>query len=465
MVARGRHRPSAAADFRLRFQQEMDTMRKTWYEQLFGSPQRLRLKRSYKPWLEQLERRLTPINYTWTNKMGMGDGIWEHAENWNPNTGYPSTTDDTANFTGQFQSSCEMTQQETISGFATSGWTGQLTLDKALTLTGASTSLMTGKIVQQTAGTIELASRAGFSWEGGDINPTAGASTFTVDRNAWLTVGPLVNNKFGDNLNNSGQVTLSNSGSNSITLVNKPLITNTTYGTITITTDNTTGIVVADSDVQTIANSGTITKTGGDEAYYNIDDPVYNNSDSASISVNSGTLRFAKADADSGYSVFQSAGRIVIRNMCQLSAGFGVKQTDGITIGLGPFATIGGSVQILGGTLQQGNGTAISAGQLIITGNLAFLGGTLHTWVDTTSGANNICGNVLCNGNVTVDANATSVVVDKIGNNALTANTEIVLQTNGGTISDTPGGGTVTGTANYTLDYRSLDNTIVYVTL
>jgi hypothetical protein len=473
MVERGQHRPSGATGFRPRSLPEITTMR-MWIEGLFGSSQSPKRKRSYRPCFEELERRLTPTDFTWTNFWAgvPGDGKWENGHNWSggDGTNYPSTSADTAAFKSQFQSSCTMTQAETIGAFSTQGWTGTLTLQaklKLLSLTGGgSSSMMSGTIVQKTAttnGPIEVGAENTFDWGGGDINPTGGASTFTVDTLGSLTFGQTggTTGKFGDNLDNSGTVDLANLGS--VTLVNQPTITNNDNTLIRITVDNAAGLVVADGDVKTIQNSGSITKNGGDEEAYQIDDPVSNKADAASIKVENGALRFMKADAD-GYSVYQSAGTIEIDASCTLYTGLGLKQTGGKTMGLGPFgATIVGRVLMLGGTLQQGDGTRTSVGSLNITGNFTFQGGTLHTWVDTTDPNNPLCGLFMVDGNVTVTAAGTSVVVDKISNNPAPDKEMVLSLSTGHTISDTPGGGVASGTANYTQDYRGTGNDSLWV--
>jgi hypothetical protein len=269
-------------------------------------------------------------------------------------------------------------------------YTGTLTLAAQLTLNGETSEMTSGTIQQKTPaanGPIVVASTNGgpittFDWQGGNINPTGGPSTFTVQNGADVIFDQPAGTSgtFGDDLVNNGYLQLNNAST--VTLANRPTITNN--GLIGITVDNAFGQVLATGDPEvTIQNSGTIVKTTSTGGSYGIDDAVNNKAVDAQINAGDGTLIFKKPDPTTGGSVNQSQGTITVNGAASLQANYGLYQTGGTTIGLSG-ATINGNVSIFGGTLQQGDGTAGQIGALIIGGNLDFEGGTLQVYVDTT---------------------------------------------------------------------------------
>jgi hypothetical protein len=105
-----------------------------------------------------------------------------------------------------------------------------------------------------------------------------------------------------------------------------------------------------------------------------------------------------------------------------------------------------------GGTLQQGDGTAGNVGTLTITGNLNWQGGTLYTFYDTGAMKGGLF-TVQGGQGVTVNKNATTITVDKIGTGDVRGQLPVMQAiANGASISDAPM--TINGTAGYMMDGR-----------
>ncbi len=359
---------------------------------------------------------------------------WEDPANWSGGDGtknYPgwdgkaATTGDTASFINNpsfmhTNDPATMASAHTLFALSINSYTGTLTLQAALTLSGGTSAMTSGTIVQQNAASITLGNGDGtaFSWTGGDINPGGPAATFVVSAPAVFNVQQMgaAASKFGDDLNNSGLMNLGNSNVGGVTLVNRPVITNT--GTIGIMASNPNGLVVAAGDpVVTIQNTGTIHRGGTDHGTYEIDDPVNNSASGSQILVDPGqTLRFKGADPTTGYSLNQSQGLIQVKTGATLQPDSGLYLTGGTTMAFNS-TTINGRVYMVGGTLQQGDGTAATLGTMHIGGTFNFQGGTLVVFVDRT--------NVLTpnghiyvdgGGGVTVNGSAAQVQVSFIGN-------------------------------------------------
>jgi hypothetical protein len=442
---------------------EMSIMRKTWAQRLLGHPKREERKRTYWPYLEELEQRQTPTTFTWTN--GTGDGKWETANNWggSDGTSFPgwngsaATNNDVAVFNGgRANANSTMGSAHTLSAVSlVNNYSGKLSLQAQLTLSGGTSTMTSGTILQNDGthnGPIVVQASTSFLWYGGDINPSgaggaSGASTFTVQQNGNLTCNNgFASNNFGDNLNNDGLVVLNNDWT--ITLVNKPTITNTATGEIRITVNNSFGIAVATGDpVKTIQNTGLIDMQAGAGNSYSFADPVSNNSVTAKIWVDTGFLRFKGADpAGGGWSVHQSQGTIEVDGAAKLTSDYGLYQEGGTIIGLRG-ATFDGDLSMSGGTLQQGDGTSANVGIIYITGNFSFGGGTLQIWEDLSQGSTTY-GQVFVRGGsgVAVTPASTSIHVSLInGPNQPWQTMDSVLLATATTASITGGLPTVSG--------------------
>jgi hypothetical protein len=444
--------------------------KKTWRERLAGWFARpARSKRRRRAWLfcEELAARCTPTTFTWLD-LDNNNGQWEDPKNWgggDGQTNYPgwngtqATTGDVAVFNGSVSDNCTMAKPHTLNSISIGpnirgvNYTGTLTLQDQLTLSGGASSMISGTILQTKTGNnvpaIDIQNLTSFIWGGGDINPTGTVSTFTVESGGNFTLSQSSSaSKFGDNLNNSGLVVLANTNVGGDTLVNQPTITNNSGAEIRITADNTPmGLGIPTGDpVVTIQNSGLIDKTGTTGGTYVIADPVNNKAASASISVQNGTLRFKGANAD-GFSISQSLGTIQLSRGTTLQPDYGLYQTGGTTIGLGN-STINATVKTTGGTLQQGDGTAGNVGTLTIKGNLNFQGGTLYTFYDTGAKQGGLF-SVSGGQGVTLNAAATTISVDMIGTGNTPGQMDVMQAIgNGASISD-PTNATVNGTAGY----------------
>jgi hypothetical protein len=401
--------------------------------------------------------------FTWTN--AWGSGFWEDGRNWNAGVGtaYPGfdgttfTVNDVAQFTRMIKpANCTMQQAHSLASLQTNAYSAKLTLQGQLTLYSGGL-IQGGTITQRTPttnGPIEIGQGANFTVMYGDINPDGGVSNFTIDALAVVTFQNSQAGTFGDNLNNNGLVILNNPSNGPITLVNHPTITNNYGAEIRITTTDGSNLYAADADVTTIQNSGKIDKTAGVTSY-RIDDPVINNSPSSVVEVDSGTLEFKKADANTGYSVMQSQGTILIKPGATLQPDQGLDQTAGQIIGLGMGrSTINGNMWVEGGTLQQGDGTAATIGYLDIAGNLYFTGGTLHTWVDSNNPTpTRSIFRVDGSDGVLVIASNTRIVVDKIGTGANLPPQDLMDALGGAGASIFALPQTVGGSAGYTQDF------------
>jgi hypothetical protein len=463
--------------FQLRLIQEMNTMGKTWFERLFGSAHPSTQTRSSRLRVEELEGRLTPsATFYWTN--GNNTNNWEDPKDWTGSripTAFPGydgqneTTDDIANFTGGVQrqdSNCTMHKAHTLASITLGNdpmgrpYTSFLDLVAPLTLSAGYSQMSSGNILQSGNGSITIKGQTNFTWTGGNINPVDSGSarnTFTIEQYAQVSFqqpadGPSA--QFGDNLNNSGLLQLSNLNPG-IVLVYQPRITNNATGEISMTVSNPSGIKVNAFDpALTISNAGLISKIGTDIGTYGIDNPVTNNATTSAILVKNGTMEFKKADA-TGYSVNQILGTIQIYSSATLKGDFGLYQGGGKTIGMGTgFSNIDGNVYMVGGILQQGDGTAGNVGILDINGNFNFQGGTLYTFFDTGA-ANGGLFWVTGAGGVTVNKNATFITVDKIGNGTPPAEMEVMRATaQNAMISDVPPDNNIGGTAGYKHAFR-----------
>jgi fibronectin-binding autotransporter adhesin len=89
-------------------------------------------------------RPLLAISYTWT---GSSNGAWINSANWNPSTGSPNATTDTADFTGGTQTTVSISGTQTV---------GSLTFDSNVTsgfsITGGSLDLADGTTITKQAG-------------------------------------------------------------------------------------------------------------------------------------------------------------------------------------------------------------------------------------------------------------------------------------------------------------------------
>jgi hypothetical protein len=284
----------------------MSIMAKMWRERLFGSPQRPLRRRNCRPCLEQLEARLTPTTFYWTNDDH--NNQWEDPNNWyhgRPAVMYPgwngsqATTDDVAIFNGTHSDNCTMASAHTLAAInlfsdAQAGpYTGTVNVNATLTLS-LGTSLMTCGTILQTA-PIFISSLTSFTWTGGDINPTGTTKSFGVAQGgSAIFQNGSPGGKFGDALLNSGLVELHNSGT--ITLVLQAQFFNQSTGEIRVTTANPVGVVAATDSVLDILNSGLIDKQGTDNGTYGIDPPVSTTADTSQIVVQNGTLEFKQAN-------------------------------------------------------------------------------------------------------------------------------------------------------------------------
>ena len=304
--------------------------------------------------LEQLETRVTPTAYTWTN--GGGDNTWENPANWAGGMGsdYPGwnattsslTTTDTATFSGGNASVTMSTRALTLDSLSVNLYTGTITLNKNLTLNNGG-SMNSATIIQGAGmtGTTLTILGGTFSWMGSDINPgTVSIGNLVIGATAEMDFNNATGNTetLGDNVSNYGTLKLANT--NPITLNLRPTITNETTGTILITVANTDGLDRPTGDAKvTIQNSGTIRKTTDDTGTYVINEPVNNKAAGAKIQVDAGTLKFLGDDPTTGFGINQTAGTIQVSGGATLFTDSGISQSVGTikTSGTGT-ATISG---------------------------------------------------------------------------------------------------------------------------
>jgi hypothetical protein len=382
--------------------------------------------------LEQLETRLVPSAFVWTNNNGAGNNLWETATNWTRTGGNAGdtpgwnattntlTTADTVTFDNNHVDDVTMsTRVLTLATMTMSGYTGKITLNKDLTVNSGG-SMDNGTIVQGSGATGTTLSVTGgtFTWTGGNINWVSGTGlskgfliiSATAEVDFANATGGTVH--FGDSITNSGTLKLANSGVlNTVELNFTPTITNSPTGKINITVANTSGLTNSGA-VVTIQNSGTIEKTAADSGEYDISDPVNNKVAGATLQVDAGTLDFISGDPSTGYSVTQSAGVIQISAAATLEADHGMTQSGGTTRTSGAgTATINGALTMSGGSLQAGNGTP-TIGDIDLIGNFTWSGGTINLVYDKTTSTNS---GITVTGNATVSTTGTTLTVSFVG--------------------------------------------------
>ena len=154
--------------------------------------------------------------YTWTGEGG--DGAWATAANWSPNTGYPSTSSDTASFAENTKATITLNAATTIKTLILSTAGCDITLKPAegetkanakltasgLTLTGSGSSLtfdgigfsISTSVVVGDSFTLSLLNSAEYTGGGGDKDITVNAKGTLIVRNgSTLTSARRIHNK------------------------------------------------------------------------------------------------------------------------------------------------------------------------------------------------------------------------------------------------------------------------------
>jgi hypothetical protein len=404
--------------------------------------------------LEQLETRVTPTAFVWTN--AGANNTWENGANWSGGNGtnYPGSggsTSDTAEFNSDHVASVTMSNAGlTIATLTINNYTGTITLNQPLSVnTGG--SMNSGTIVQGAGSTGYSLTISGgtFTWSGGNINYVAGQATtvgqLTISSGAemdFTNAGAGVTVHLGDNVTNNGTLKLANTST--VELDNTPTITNTTSGKINITVTDHNGLTIGGTTHVTIQNSGTIEKTTDSAGWYDIFDAVNNKASTSVLQVDSGILSFSAGDPSSGYSVNQSAGVIQISGGAELDAyASGLNQSGGTfrTNGTGTATldTFTASFNMTGGTLQVGDGTPTIA-TLAVSGNWSWTSGTVSLVYDESGSAYS---KISVTGTITVGAAGTTLTEQFVGTGALPDSFNPITAT--GTINRVAATNNVTG--------------------
>jgi hypothetical protein len=156
----------------------------------------------FRPALESLECRLTPMSYSWTGSSPIPGDSWSDANNWSPN-GVPGPSD-SANFSGSTTPVCNIDSAVTVGALTVSGgYTQAITVTAPLTITGDLTLDFlpaTGTFGGDGAITIDGTAS---SWSTGTLRIGAGGLT----NNGTLTIDTGTTGAFPE-----GTGTLTNNG-------------------------------------------------------------------------------------------------------------------------------------------------------------------------------------------------------------------------------------------------------------
>jgi hypothetical protein len=219
--------------------------------------------------------------------------------------------------------------------------------------------------------------------------------------------------QIGDTITNNGTLKLANTAA--VTLCDTPTLYN--YGTILVTSTGQTGLYVNTGDPYVdIQNSGTIQSTA---KRYSFTDPVNMASASAKIEVDSGYLNFYGGDPNTGYSLTETQGTVIVDTASILNLTNGVSQSGGTTKTSGASGEadiwVGNKDYVMtGGSIIQVGDSSPSTPTLAISGNLQFTQGTVQLYYDTNGGVGS---QLTATGNITIGQTMTTLAVTFIGNN------------------------------------------------